>query len=83
MKLADIPNPGSKEAIRQGCVCPILDNAHGQGIKNGTQFWINSECPIHGKEAYNKAIESIPKIEESITKNKKSIVDNIVKEMLS
>jgi hypothetical protein len=48
-----IPNPGSKEAIDVGCVCPILDNNFGAGIgkdKDGTTlFWYNSDCPIHGK----------------------------------
>lgn len=42
--------PGSPEAIKSGCLCPVMDNHHGKGITvNGkTAFWINSECPIHG-----------------------------------
>jgi len=50
----NLPNPGSDEAIRMGCTCPIMDNAHGEGFpwpdgKGGmkTEFWINEECPIH------------------------------------
>lgn len=47
-----IPNPGSPEAVELGCLCPVLDNHHGQGIPKGEDdvvFWINSECPIHSK----------------------------------
>ena len=25
----DTPNPGSREAIEQGCTCPVMDDAHG------------------------------------------------------
>lgn len=48
----EIPSPGSKEAIAQGCCCPVLDNAHGKGIMwNGKPaFWITEDCPLHGIE---------------------------------
>lgn len=50
-KKKKIPNPGSDEAVEQGCICPVLDNNHGEGIpygKNGEQcFWINYGCPLH------------------------------------
>ena len=46
------PPPGSDAAIAQGCTCPVLDNAHGQGIfgnpENG--HWITQGCPLHDKE---------------------------------
>lgn len=43
------PNPGSIEAQRQGCICPVLDNAHGKGfqVKGHTCFWFNGDCPLH------------------------------------
>lgn len=51
-------NPGSKEAVDQGCTCPVMDNHHGAGIpfreKDGTtsvQFWINGECQLHGRKS--------------------------------
>ena len=46
------PNPGSDEAIEQGCFCPILDNYHGRGvaIDGEWQFWINEDCPLHGRK---------------------------------
>ena len=28
---AKAPNPGSDDAIEQGCRCPVMDNAHGHG----------------------------------------------------
>ncbi len=44
------PNPGSDEAIKAGCQCPILDNCHGKGAYDGKDgvYWINEECPLHG-----------------------------------
>lgn len=44
-----IPNPGSDEAIKMGCTCPVLDNAHGNGARGDPNFWISEDCPIHGK----------------------------------
>ena len=44
-----IPNPGSDEAIKQGCICPALDNNHGKGVDGG--YWcITRDCPLHGGE---------------------------------
>ena len=37
--MSTVPNPGSKEAREQGCLCPIIDNEHGKGyLGNGEQF---------------------------------------------
>lgn len=49
-------NPGSDEAIKAGCTCPVLDNAHGAGTgykdSNGDPlYWIEQACPIHSKES--------------------------------
>jgi len=43
------PNPGSKEALEQGCKCPVIDNGHGiRGSYWGTGVWIyNCDCPLH------------------------------------
>ena len=52
--MSNKPNPGSWEAIKMGCKCPVLDNEHGEGAyidENGVpQFWIAEDCPIHGLE---------------------------------
>jgi len=37
--------PGSDEAYRAGCKCPILDN---QEMPNDKK-WVNADCPLHGK----------------------------------
>lgn len=46
----NVPNPGSNEAIKMGCSCPIVDNARGAGLPDahGTiAFWISEDCPVH------------------------------------
>jgi len=43
-----VPNPGSEEAIKKGCKCPVLDNAHGKGIGDG-RFWYSAECDFHNQ----------------------------------
>jgi len=44
-------NPGSLEAEKLGCICPVLDNAHGLGAWGSrgpdAVFWINMHCPVH------------------------------------
>ena len=37
--------PGSDQACRAGCTCPILDN---QEMPNDKK-WVNGDCPLHGK----------------------------------
>ena len=47
------PNPGSDEAVRRNCTCPILDNRRGLGYyaaPDGCHI-INENCPLHGAEA--------------------------------
>jgi hypothetical protein len=51
------PNPGSPEAIKRGCKCPVLDNGHGRGhLGDGEQFgwWTHLDCPLHGEEKEQK-----------------------------
>jgi len=49
------PNPGSDEAIEQGCTCPVYDNARGKGIMGEERFgfWLNKYCPLHGEKETN------------------------------
>lgn len=43
------PNPGSDEAIAQGCKCPVIDNCHGKGYMGIPDVFVYTEnCPIHG-----------------------------------
>ncbi len=47
------PNPGSNEAINQGCRCAVLDNNHGKfppfpATKDDPEgWWISVNCPLH------------------------------------
>jgi len=51
------PSPGSKEARKQGCTCPVLDNNNGEGIQifedGDRQFWITQGCPVHDRRRDN------------------------------
>ncbi len=47
------PPPGSPEATKQGCTCPIFDNCKGRGCgltdKDGEPlYYIHKRCPLHG-----------------------------------
>lgn len=49
MVKSDTPNPGSDEAIEQGCSCPVLDNGHGRGyLGNPDVFCYVLDCEVHG-----------------------------------
>lgn len=42
--------PGSIEAVRSGCLCPIIDNCHGKGFRPiPDTFVVSSLCPYHGR----------------------------------
>jgi hypothetical protein len=46
------PYPGSADAVKAGCTCPIFDNKKGQGAfintnTNEPMFWVNDRCPMH------------------------------------
>jgi len=44
------PNPGSEEARKQGCACPVIDNHYGAGVPHKGQrvFWTVEDCKLHG-----------------------------------
>lgn len=42
------PSPGSPEALKKGCLCPILDNHHGRGYQGIQGIYVYSgNCPLH------------------------------------
>lgn len=48
------PNPGSKEALDMGCLCPVMDNHAGEGFRQGDagpMFWVAGDCPLHGAKS--------------------------------
>ena len=47
-----ISNPGSENAVKMGCTCPVMDNAYGKGCgwkdkRGNPMFWRTSGCPLH------------------------------------
>ena len=40
------PPPGSDAALALGCRCPVLENAHGNGVDG--RYWMAAGCPLHG-----------------------------------
>jgi hypothetical protein len=48
------PNPGSPEAAKAGCTCPVFDNRNGRGYWTDGVFVIRDNCPLHGTEARDK-----------------------------
>jgi len=56
-----MPNPGSDEAVKLGCNCPVLDNARGRGawFSSGEDgvFWISPACPLHGRTEGDNATD--------------------------
>ena len=43
-------NPGSEEAVENGCSCPVIDNRHGRGYRGRAgEFIYDLSCPIHGE----------------------------------
>lgn len=66
-------NPGSPEAVANGCTCPIMDNANGQGAwgTSGTDalFWRDVGCPLHGyKSDTMKPVDESDNIKDIFSK---------------
>lgn len=58
-------NPGSPEAIEQGCVCPVEENNHGAGwrvTKTGRHYALNDECPVHVDDELREAARNPGKL---------------------
>lgn len=42
-------NPGTEEAIKSGCKCPVLDNSYGKGYMSIEGVFVyTQDCPLHG-----------------------------------
>lgn len=51
----DTPKPGSHDAHVAGCICPIMDNAHGRGYMGQEGIYVmRVDCPLHGSDAPKK-----------------------------
>lgn len=45
------PNPGSEEAGKMGCICPVIDNSYGKGYYGSGDFVITVGCELHSPVA--------------------------------
>lgn len=46
--MGDKPNPGSAEAVAQGCRCNVLDNKGGKFPPMPPDGWhVDPQCPVH------------------------------------
>lgn len=46
------PNPGSWEALAQGCICPVVDNAFGKIPPYPPYgWWVVIGCQVHAPMA--------------------------------
>lgn len=46
-------NPGSDEAIYNGCICAVMDNHYGKGRYGDWKkygFFITQGCPLHDQD---------------------------------
>ncbi len=62
-----IDTPGSPTAIKKGCLCPVEDNAGGDGFRpawreNGggsAIFWIDERCLLHAPKSAGEILEKL------------------------
>ena len=69
------PTPGSQDARRNGCICPIIDNNHGGGCgrthPDGTpMFWVVEDCPIHSADLRRAREEAAGRMAAEYEQNK-------------
>lgn len=61
----ETPRPGSEEAIKAGCNCPVIDNNYGMGIPMRNPdtneielaYWMTADCVLHGIKDTAQLIE--------------------------
>lgn len=47
-KVQPMPNPGSPDAVRLGCLCPQMGNGHGRGYCGMPGVFVRVVgCPLH------------------------------------
>lgn len=52
MNAAPMPNPGSPDALAQGCTCPQLENHYGHRAPHEPDTWLVAmNCPVHARRA--------------------------------
>jgi hypothetical protein len=52
-------NPGSPQAIAEGCTCPPQDGPGAAIAPDGRPGYVcDQECPLHGVEVVERALEA-------------------------
>ena len=44
------PNPGTRDAVINGCSCPVIENCYGKGrYADGSKYgwFVYPDCPLH------------------------------------
>ena len=64
--MSGLPNPGSDDAVAQGCKCPVMDNCRGRGIpaSGGVCFYYSDDCPMHGSGDFPGGRDPMPAQEQ-------------------
>jgi hypothetical protein len=53
-----VPNPGSREALAQGCICPVMDNWRGSDKLGRIRgFVMVVGCPLHSPDPLSGRLE--------------------------
>lgn len=46
--MSEAPNPGTEAAIKQGCICPVINNSYGKGWRGQEGIFIlTAGCKVH------------------------------------
>lgn len=62
-----VPNPGSDEAINQGCICPVIDNGRGsEELGRIRGFYYTVGCLVHDKDTDAKIKDAPLTIDETL-----------------
>lgn len=52
--MSRVSSPGSHAAVEAGCICPVLDNAYGQGHYCIPGLFVFTEgCPVHAERKHD------------------------------
>jgi len=56
----ETPDPGTEEAAKLGCTCPIIDNHYGAGYHGEAGVYMYSgDCPIHHLPDPSRVLEAL------------------------
>lgn len=78
------PLPGSDEAVRMGCKCPVRENHNGLGAWGGgptgatePRFWVRETCPVHGRKRPRSEVAMSSRFSGQYTSDWKEIAKQV------